>query len=131
MNTQLFMSVFRSLWKYEIKQYCYPGKKTSNYYDYKNGDLACKLGHTGLVIERGNDMIFGNYTCGWAMYWAATKGNIKLVKWIHQNKPSNCPRDALDNAAALGFLEVATHPDHIAGPDAISVETVAAIPTRW
>ena len=69
------------VWR-EIKKWMYPGKKTSNYYSYKNGDLAAAHGYLELIKERHNFMVF---TVA-AMESAAKKGHLDVVQWLHVNR---------------------------------------------
>jgi len=42
----------------------------------------------------------------WAMDWAAGNGYLDVVQWLHENRTEGCTRNAMDYAALNGHLRV-------------------------
>ena len=84
-----------------MKKYMYPEKRTSNFYEYTDGDLACKYGYIGLIEER-DDL---KYT-GFAMCDAAINGHLNIIQWLHLNKPEIEMTDPISYAILAGSYEI-------------------------
>ena len=41
-----------------------------------------------------------------AMNWAANNGNLEIVKWLHENRKEGCTTDAMDWASGNGNIEI-------------------------
>jgi hypothetical protein len=41
-----------------------------------------------------------------AMDWAATEGDLRMVQWLHEHRHEGCTVQAIDNAAQKGHLEI-------------------------
>ena len=69
-------------------------------------NLAC-------VCKRFNDAVYGDY---WKMLfqkhgikdwnYQATCGNLRAIKWLHENRSEGCTRNTMDCAASNGHLKV-------------------------
>ncbi len=68
--------------RHKIKSYMFPHKKTANYYDYRNGDMASYHGYLRLIIERSDSLSFSEN----AMNSAAEHGHLDVVIWLHYNR---------------------------------------------
>lgn len=79
---EAFFTVMGSsdIWSH-LKEHMYPGKETSNFYDYRDGDLACKYGYISLIKER-DDL---DYTV-FAMCDAASGAHLEVIRWLLINK---------------------------------------------
>lgn len=103
---EVFFEVFRNndLWKHFKKwiRYYYKGK-TSNYYDYQDGDLAITKGYLSLIKER-NNLRFSDL----AIEYAAEKGYLQLVKDLHGSLRSSIRNivEAMKGAVKNNHLEV-------------------------
>jgi len=69
--------------------------------------------HMNLAAENGNlkliKWLHNNRTEGctkYAMNVAAAKGYLKIIKWLHKNRTEGCTTDAMDQAACYGHLKV-------------------------
>jgi len=99
---QAFFEVLSSddLWK-EFKKYMYPNKKTSNFYDYKDGDLAMKHNYHGLLHE-SNNLLFTRRS---ATYSTIT-GSLQLVKFLYYNRGVKFGNDQISMAVFYGYLDI-------------------------
>lgn len=102
MDSSLFFEVVGNpdLWE-EIRKRMYPRKKTCNYYKFKSGDVAVFHGYFGLMKER-KDL---EYTKN-AMDWAAGKGYLEIVKFLHENRKEGCTKYAMTWAMENGHLHI-------------------------
>lgn len=100
---EVFFEVLRNdnIWK-ELKKWMYPYSiKNSNFYDYKDGDLAVLRDYVGLIKER-EDLVFTVE----AIDNAAQDNNFELLQWLYYNRIQECTVSAMDNAAENGNLEM-------------------------
>lgn len=72
-------------------------KKTANYYDYKDGDIAAYQGYFSLIKER-EDLVFTPHVF-------RRVGNLDIIKFIYENRIQTCDPNAID------FALEANHPD--------------------
>lgn len=105
------------------------GIKTTNFYNYKNGDSAAYHGYLALMKEKlsilnysyspidhaaagGHLMVViwlhenGKMCTINAMDWAAENGFLEIVKWLHENRREGCTTYAMDWASRNGHFEV-------------------------
>ena len=68
--------------------------------------------HMNLAAENGNlkliKWLHNNRTEGctkYAMNVAAAKGYLKIIKWLHKNRTEGCTRDAITNAVEYNHIE--------------------------
>ena len=83
----------------------YPGKKTSNFYDYTNRDMAAGRGYFGLIKERdaiNKGFIFTSL----AVDMACANNHLEIAKYLYYNKPQGCTYLALCSAALGGYMEI-------------------------
>ena len=66
-------------------------------------DLATEFGNLE-VVEYLTRM--GAFCSTRAMDWAAMKGHLDVVKWLHFNRAEGCTEDAINWAAMNGHLDV-------------------------
>ncbi len=103
MDKQLFFAVWDlPELKHLIKSKMYPGKRTSNYYDYRNGDMALHHGYVRLVHEKSAELVF----TAKAMDGAAFDGRLNDIIWLHKNRTEGCTTDAMNRAAKNGHLDI-------------------------
>ena len=71
--------------------------RSDQFFDHAavNGELE--------LLKRLPESITGT-TC--AMNWAAEKGLLDVVKWLHENRTKGCTHRAMDSAAMNGHLDV-------------------------
>ena len=103
-DNQAFFTVMNNsdLWK-EFKKYMYPGKKTGNWYTWNaSGDVAASNGYLSLIKDRETSM---GFTAN-AMDFAAMKGHLEIVKWLHLNRTEGCSGGAMVQASAHRHPEV-------------------------
>src|SRR5580658_4196104 len=81
-----------------IKKCMYVNKKKSNMDNYKNGDIAAYHGYLELLKNNHNVNITSN-----AMNWAAERGHLKVIKWLHKNQQGDT-FNAISYAAANNQL---------------------------
>ena len=67
-----------------------------------NGNVAAKLGY---LIHLQEPYIKLHYTVT-AMNWASMNGEMKVVKWLHENRTEGCTPDAMNSAAERGNLDM-------------------------
>lgn len=96
----LFSDDIWTILKYWIKYY-YKDKKTANYYDYKDGNIAANYGYLQLILEK-QDLKF---TC-LAIDYAAEHGYLQVVQYLHYNRFEGCTTLAMDKAAINGHFDV-------------------------
>lgn len=129
-NENAFFTVLFSddLWK-QLKKHMFPGFRTNNLYNYRDGYAAIKQDYLTLIKENNNlvfplnsidfaamngrlDIIkylhinnLSECTIG-AMDFAAAYGHFEVVRWLHYNRTEGCSTTAMDIAAALGYLPI-------------------------
>lgn len=64
-----------------LKLHMYPNKKTSNFYDYKDGLVAVSNGYLGLIKER-KDLKYLSKPYTTAIDEAAKNGHFKVVRFL-------------------------------------------------
>jgi len=102
LSADLFIIInHRDVWR-KIKKWMYPGKKVSNYYSYKDGNIAASYGYLELIKERHEYLKFGID----AMDYAARNGHLDVIKWLHINRSEGCTKYAMAMAAEHGHLDV-------------------------
>lgn len=124
-----FFTVLNSddLWK-ELRKWMYPGKKTSNFYNYKNGDIAVYYNYTAIIksstsiiftkesvtttIANGNldilKILIGKHNIkphAWMIDLAALNGHLDIIKYIDIMTVEELSFNAIGNAAENGHLE--------------------------
>lgn len=87
------------LWRL-IKSFMFPGKKSSTIDNYKDGDMAATNGY--LTLIKAKSLTFSIK----AMDFAAYKGYLEVVKYLHENRKEGCSVWAINVAAREGHLEV-------------------------
>lgn len=117
------------LWK-EFKKYMYPNNKTTNFYDYRNGNVAASYGYLSLIKEK-KDLIFTtaaiDSACEYghlevarylyytrtegctplAMNWASSNNHLEVIKWLHFIiRIQGCTTEVMDGAIRNGHLKV-------------------------
>ena len=65
-----------------IKSHMFPKKNSCNWYEYTSADIAIANGYYELVKARYKFMILSGQT----VYWAAEKGQRKIIKWVLHNR---------------------------------------------
>jgi hypothetical protein len=84
-----------------FKQFMYIGKKKSNIYDYKNGDIAAYYGYIE-VLKNNDNLYFTQY----AIEWASQNGYVEVIKWLYNNRPERWTYTAMNLASKNGHLEI-------------------------
>ena len=100
-NEEAFFQVLGmdEMWK-EFRKWMFPGKRTANFYNYKNGDIAAYYGYLSLFTERPGLICTKN-----AMDFASMSGHLGLLQWLHHNRKEGCTKVAMNWAASNGHLE--------------------------
>jgi ankyrin repeat protein len=74
-------------------------------FDRVTGYIAAKNGYLNWILEMerlGIDMFFTKN----AMDWAAKKGHLEVIKYLHEKRKEGCTTYAMNWAAGNGHLEV-------------------------
>jgi len=58
-----------------------------------SGDIAAKLGYLHIIKNPFPEEL--EYTTD-AINWAAENGQLKVVKWLHENRTEGCTKWAMD-----------------------------------
>ena len=86
----------------KAKEYMYPGKKTSNWYNYPTLDLAIINGYYGLIKERN----LGPATLD-SVYAAAYGGDLQCFSWVVEMLQGRIPLVSVTSiACARGHLHL-------------------------
>lgn len=82
----------------KIKSYMYPGKRTCNFYEYVDGDMAAFYGYLSLIKEKRKVLLFSR-NC---VRFAAEGGHLETTKYIHEKSGSRRAGDGAMVAAIKG-----------------------------
>lgn len=89
-----------NLWE-EIRKYMFPNKKVSNFDNYRDGNAAAKHGYLTL-FKQSTQLELTEETIA----FAASSGNLKLVKYFVHNNILSCTPLAIEYAAAEGHVNI-------------------------
>lgn len=113
----------------EYKKYMFPGKRTSTFYCYKNGNCACKYGYKNIIFLKP-DIYYSRCSIKLAaemgridivkylnengiqkptkesMFEASKHGHLDIVIYLHQNMVEKCSKEVMDVAAYNGHIDV-------------------------
>lgn len=95
----------------------YPGKKTSNSDNYKDGDTTAYYGYLPLFQLREISIVTDISIISMipkthliltseTIAYTSTNGHLKIVKWLSKNTTLSCVPSAIEWAAEQGHLEV-------------------------
>ena len=113
-----------------IRHY-YGRKKTSNFYNYSNGDIAAERGYFDLIKVRHQLHLEGKYNnlqfTTAAMDSTAGEGHLDIVQWLHHNRTEGCTIAAMDNAAGEGHLDIVQwlHHNRTEGCTIVAIDNAA------
>lgn len=91
------------LWK-ELKKWIresYKDKRSCNFYDYVDGDIAATNGYLGL-IQQSKQLIFTNV----AVDEACANNHLQVAQYLYYNRTEGCTIAAIKIAITNGHLEV-------------------------
>lgn len=97
-NPFLLLIHNEDLWQL-VRSHTYPGKKTSNYYDYKSGDVAAANGYLTLMKER-KDFRYTNDSTK----QAAGNGHVEVLAWLKANTSAKFNEWTVNAAARGGHI---------------------------
>lgn len=96
------------LWK-QFKRWMFPGKKSSNIYNYRDGNAAAKYGYINLM-EFNKELIFTHES----LRIAVVNQHLPVVKFLYKNYPimfefkEGCVPKILTLACHTGDLDIVT-----------------------
>lgn len=102
-NVNMDKALFLSVWSLDyvrhiIKSYMYPNKRTHNYYEYTNGDMACYYNYIGLIQEKKTLI----YTRTAAIY---SVRNYELLQLMYDINKHIFDDNIADETAKYGTLD--------------------------